>query len=389
MRLLKKNNSVVSETSKQISTDLKDCKDRCKFLTQAAQEILFASKRFVIEAEELNPREFKKNIEHLAEKFQSEKRLKKIGKLFKRRKAEILSFTEDQKKYLDEKEKELKGMIDLLSNAIAKIHMEGEAFNEKIYEQSKQLEKITQIDDLKKIKEAMSKEIENVRKTIKEKQTKDQKRIEILSEKCSRLDNELKRAANASLRDDLTGVYNIKAFDQYMKKVEKGHKKKDTRFSLIIIEIDKYDMILNTYGHQIANRSILAIAKKCQDFVSGNQFVARHKEGLFLVVLPDISLKDASKKAKGLCKAIAKSRYSVDDVHHEHVLAFTTSMGVSYYSGNGNVEDTTKRALGALYAAKRSGGNRVVSAKTGFLLFKRNNIKTIEPLEGLYSSSKT
>ncbi len=376
MHLLKNNRSA----AEQISTDLKNCKNRCKFLTYAAQEILFAIKEFVIEAEELHSTEFKKNIEHLAEKFQSEKKLKKAEKLFKRQKTAILSFTEDQKRYLDEKEKELKGMIDLLSKAIAKIHQEGEDFNDKIYEQSKQLEKITQINDLKKIKEAMSREIENVRKTIKEKQVKDQKRIEILSEKCSRLDSELKRTAKTSLRDGLTGLYSIKAFDQYMKKIEAKQEKKDTDFSLIIIEIDKYDMILNTYGHQIANRSILAIAKKCQDFVSGNQFVARHKEGLFLIVLPRTSLKDASKKAKILCKSIAKSRYSVDDVHPEHVLAFTTSMGVSYYSGNGNVEDTTKRALSALYAAKRFGGNRVVSGKTGFLLFKRNNIKTIEPL---------
>ena len=379
MGLFKRKTRVPFETG-DLSNILYECEEKRDFFLAAVQGLLLIIKSFSIDAEELDSERFKRGIENLSKRFQSKGRLKSIRSFFEKRKKDILSYVARHGQYLIERETEFKEITDVLTKAVATINMESLEFSEKIYEQSEKIEQITQLEDLKKIKTALKQEIEHVRETVREKQLHDEKRIETLSKKVAALDAELKNAERGGLRDGLTGVYNVGAFDRYMEDTVERNPGGHSSFSMLVLDVDNLEGIVDTYGRKMADRIILAIAQKCQEFIGSHDFIARHKEGLFVIVFPGQPLKDASKKAKRLCESIAQNRYSVDDVQAGHVLSFTVSIGLSTYSKGENADRVTQRALKGLYAAKRSGGDRVVTEKARFLLFRRDKVETIEPL---------
>ena len=67
------------------------------------------------------------------------------------------------------------------------------------------------------------------------------------------------------------------------------------------------------------------------------------------------------KKANLICKAISNTRYSLEDVRAGHVLSITVSIGISTYQEGDTAKTVIDRADEALYIAKRTGKNRVVS----------------------------
>jgi len=359
---------------------LRKCDDERQFYESWVRTLLLFIKDFSLDIKELDTGRFKEGIDRLAEKVRLRKKRKKLKPIFEKEKENIISYIDRQKKHLHDRETELKDIINLLAKALAAVNAESEDFNQKMYEQSEKIEKITLLDDIKLIKTALTQEIEQMRETVREKQSKEAKQIESLSEQVSTLKSELEKTKAESVRDELTGAYNVQAFDRYIKNTVEKNAVMHSPFSMFVLDIDDYDKIEDTYGQNISERVILAIAQECWKFTRSDDFFARYRKGTFIIVLPGESLRRVSKKARQLCKSIATNRYYVDDALHGHRLSFTVSIGVSTYRRGDSVATVTSRAVKALYAARRSGKNRVATEKVRFLLFKRDEVETIEQL---------
>jgi diguanylate cyclase (GGDEF)-like protein len=134
-------------------------------------------------------------------------------------------------------------------------------------------------------------------------------------------------------------------------------------FSLLMLDIDNFKRINDTYGHPVGDRVILAVVQQCKGLIRKDDFLARYGGEEFAIILPAASLRHGSKKARAICKAIAVMRYPLDSQAPHTILSFTVSIGVSTCRPGDTVASIVERADKALYEAKRLGKNRVVSEK--------------------------
>ena len=175
---------------------------------------------------------------------------------------------------------------------------------------------------------------------------------------------ELKKVKTKGMTDDLTKAYNRGAFDSYIRKIVDQNAIKRSPFSLLILDIDDFKKINDVYGHQIGDRVLVALVNKCTEFIRDEDFLARYGGEEFVIVLPGASLRNALKKAQRLRKAIAGTHYTTDKEKKCEDLSITVSVGVSSFEKNDSVSTVIGRADRALYQAKRTGKNRVVSEAT-------------------------
>ena len=345
----------------ELTAALYECHQKQEFLRMSVRTLLQFIKEFALDLKELGSDRFKREISVLGEKIDTGKKLRKTQACFHKQKKHIRKFVDRQKNYLAEREKELKDIIDLMAKAMVALDTDNQQYNQKIYRQSEKIEQITRLDDIKKIKQALKQELENIQQTVRDKQNRDSKKLKILSKKVSTLNHELKRAKVDSVTDGLTGIYNRKAFDRHIQKLISKNASAHTAFAILMVDIDNFKDVNDSYGHQTGDRVLLALADKCSRNIRNEDFIARFGGDEFIVVLANASLRDASQKAKKLRKAISGTRYSLEDIKAGHTLSITVSIGVSIYRKGDSLKTITDRADQALYVAKRVGKNRVAS----------------------------
>jgi len=345
----------------ELSEALGKCRKQHEFLLASINALLQFIKDFSLDIKELKSEAFLKDINKLKTQFTIEEKLKKAESSFRKHKKRIGRFIDRQKRYLAEREKELKDIIDLLAKAMVTLDTDNQQYNQKIYEQSEKIEQITRLDDIKKVKQALINEIENIRKTVRDKQDRDSKQLKILSKQVNTLNLELKKAKVDSVTDGLTGIYNRKAFDRYINDRVRQNTAARNEFAILMVDIDNFKEINDAYGHPVGDRVLLAVAHKCRNLIRHEDFIARYGGEEFVIVLPYASLRNAIKKANLICKAISDTRYSLEDAKAGHVLSITVSIGISTYQERDTAKTLIERADQALYIAKRTGKNRVVS----------------------------
>lgn len=331
------------------------------FFLNTIKSLLSITKDFAVDSEEINTERFKTQMTELSNALTFEQTTGKLEKVYEKHKKIILTFIRRTKEYLIDREKEFKDIIEILTQGIKAINKENITFNDQIFEQSDKFEKLAYLDDIRKIKDDLKLRVAEVRKLTKEKQELDSKRINEMSRKVEYLEVNLKEAEEASMKDGLTGAFNRKAFDTYMNEFFRQHSKRRKDFSLLLMDIDNFKRINDTYGHQVGDRVLMALVHQCNEFVRKDDLLARYGGEEFAILLPGASLKNGVKRANTIRLKIATSAYAVDASSREAQLSFTISIGVSSMRGDDSVESMIKRADECLYLAKRTGKNRVVS----------------------------
>jgi diguanylate cyclase len=347
----------------ELERALKECEGRLEFFQGAYSTLLILIKEFSLDLSEIDADGFRESLDSAENKIMAEKKAKKLPPVLEKQKRTIFSYVERLKKYLSDRENEFKGIIDILTKAIATVDSDNQVFNEKIYEQSESIEKLTLLDDIKKIKSSLKQEVDKVKTNIKKKQQGDNQRLKVLSKQISSLNIELEKAKAESLIDGLTGVYNRLGFERLIKKLEDKNALTKSPFSLLIIDIDNFKNINDTYGHPIGDRVILALIQKCKEITRKSDYISRLGGDEFAVIMEGASLRNAIKKAKKLSQEIAGARYKASSERETYDVSFTVSVGVSALRKGDTKETVTERADKALYTAKRSGKSRVVSEK--------------------------
>lgn len=349
--------------TEDLSVQLRDSSKKKDFYLLSIRALLQFIKAFSLDLKEINSDEFKDEISQLSDKFTGETKLKKIQSNFEKDKKGIAAFISLQKKYLIDREGEFKDIIDILTKAMVNLDVENQEYNQKILKQSGKIEQITFLDDIKKIKQVLILEIEQMRQTVKKKQSNDNVKLEAFAKQVYTLNSQLKQAHTESVTDSLTGIYNRKAFDRQIGEFVEKNTVSKYPFSLLMMDIDNFKNINDTYGHQTGDRIIMAIVNKCRQSIRGEDFFARYGGEEFIIILPGASLRNAVKKANHICKSVASTRYRLDDDHDGQSLHVTMSVGVSCHQKADTTTSVMQRADKALYAAKHAGKNCVYSEK--------------------------
>lgn len=158
--------------------------------------------------------------------------------------------------------------------------------------------------------------------------------------------------------DALTGIFNRRKIESLIADELNQSFHTNIPVSLIMIDIDHFKAINDTYGHAIGDEALKQVSRLMWDAVDNVKCAAAGRWGgeEFFILLPHVDKKEAFLFAENLRKQIANSHFP--EVHH-----LTVSMGVITAIGSGNRNDLFTRVDDALYKAKSSGRNRVVQCE--------------------------
>ncbi len=176
-----------------------------------------------------------------------------------------------------------------------------------------------------------------------------------------RLRQEVNRARQEALSDDLTGLANRKGFDRALEACLAGLGAGLAGPSLLMADIDHFKRVNDVYGHLFGDRVIRAIGQALRANVKGKDTAARYGGEEFVVLLPETPLAGARALADNLRATIADSR--IKRINNDETVGnITISVGVAHYRAGESVVEFVGRADRALYRSKSEGRNRVTVA---------------------------
>lgn len=162
---------------------------------------------------------------------------------------------------------------------------------------------------------------------------------------------ELQRSA---ITDSLTGVYNTRFFHEVLGRETARADRYTTPLSLLMIDIDTFKMVNDTFGHVVGNKVLTQIAGTLKQTVRNTDFVFRCGGDEFGVVLPGTSLDGAMRVAEKILQKV-ESANILDSLGYSGPV--TVSIGLSEYHRGSHFETLVAEADQALYASKRSSKN--------------------------------
>ncbi|QWK12955.1 MAG: GGDEF domain-containing protein [Aquificota bacterium] len=166
-----------------------------------------------------------------------------------------------------------------------------------------------------------------------------------------------------SLRDQLTGLYNRRFLDETIDKIAAQIKRRGTTLGILMVDIDYFKEVNDTYGHDMGDKVLKEIAKVLVKSVREADLVIRFGGEEFLVLLMDVQSGKSVEIAEKIRKAVESHTIESFGV----VLRKTVSIGVSEFPEDSEkIWQCIKYADVALYKAKEMGRNRVVRFRPEF-----------------------
>lgn len=154
--------------------------------------------------------------------------------------------------------------------------------------------------------------------------------------------------------DVLTGLYNRRMINEFAKNELETVKRNSNGLSIIMIDIDYFKQVNDTFGHQVGDSVLAQLAKLILDNTRKSDIQGRYGGEEFIIICPQTTNEAA-------CILAEKLRSAVDNFEFDVAGLKTISLGVATFNKNDDVESMIKRADDGLYQAKNSGRNRFIS----------------------------
>ncbi|MDA6066147.1 GGDEF domain-containing protein [Idiomarina abyssalis] len=154
--------------------------------------------------------------------------------------------------------------------------------------------------------------------------------------------------------DSLTQLYNRRAFFMYADKLRKSLSKSSS-LGLMILDLDYFKDINDSYGHEAGDTLLAAIGQKLNLLADSNTVIGRMGGEEFAIVFHETEKLQKLDFANQVYKAVS----SVKALYFNDILHCTTSIGVSSQPANTPLRDIMREADNALYKAKSAGRSQV------------------------------
>jgi polar amino acid transport system substrate-binding protein len=173
-----------------------------------------------------------------------------------------------------------------------------------------------------------------------------------LLENDEKMKEEIKRLSE---EDYLTKLYNRRIIHEIIEKEIIRSSRYDSAFSIILLDIDDFKSINDTYGHNTGDKVLIQFSKTLTQTIREADIAGRWGGEEFLVICPETNIDGATALAE-------KLRVNIENCRFANAGNVTASFGVAGMRHADNVKSLIQRADNSLYSAKEAGKNCVVAS---------------------------
>ncbi|MFA5976055.1 MAG: GGDEF domain-containing protein [Elusimicrobiota bacterium] len=170
----------------------------------------------------------------------------------------------------------------------------------------------------------------------------------------------LARLQEGAIRDNLTGLYTHRFFEERLNEEILRAGRYHTEFCLLMMDIDHFKRYNDTYGHAAGDQVLVRVSQVLQQIARPVDLLARYGGEEFVLILPQTDLSQAREIAERIRQSIEGQsfQFGPEATMQEHV---TISVGVSGFPQEATIASQLVRVADyRLYQAKEGGRNRVV-----------------------------
>ena len=264
------------------------------------------------------------------------------------------------RRFHTQREIELLDMIELLRDAMRTMGGGASEFGAEVLSSSGRLRTLLRVDDLRDLKRRISDEVVTLQRAAEARQDADRKFAERLGRRVEALQASLIKVEREASCDPLTGIANRRGFDRTLPTLIAAARASGTTLSLVMLDLDHFKKINDSYGHVVGDRVLLCAADSLVNGVRKADFVARRGGDEFAVVLVGASLDQATKYLDTLIRRVASQEYEYQ-TDPRKTLRFTMSCGIAELAPGETEAMLIERADLALRDAKRKGQSLVAA----------------------------
>jgi diguanylate cyclase (GGDEF)-like protein len=168
------------------------------------------------------------------------------------------------------------------------------------------------------------------------------------------------RLSEQVVRDPLTGLFNRRYLEESLDREVARAKRSGTPLGIMMIDIDHFKRINDTFGHAAGDAVLVALSRCMQSMTRVEDILCRYGGEEFVLVMTAASLDTIRERAEVLREGVRRLNIAFDGHRIGHV---TISVGVAVHPDHGETGPQAMEAAdGALYRAKQSGRNRTMIA---------------------------
>ena len=166
---------------------------------------------------------------------------------------------------------------------------------------------------------------------------------------------QFKKASLLAHKDALTGVNNRSVFDNSLQREINLAQRHKHDFTMLVIDIDHFKKVNDTYGHSAGDEVLKSVAKNIQESIRATDMLFRYGGEEFVVLLSNSNCDGSYEIADRILESVRDSQVSYEDQN----LAVSVSIGLACLDVSDTGSSLFDRADTALYAAKHEGRNQI------------------------------
>ena len=172
--------------------------------------------------------------------------------------------------------------------------------------------------------------------------------------------NSLNKSEEHARTDTLTGLPNRRALDEFFRNAQIAAMEKGEPLSVLLIDIDHFKTFNDNFGHGVGDQVLRLMANVLRERVREGDLPARYGGEELIAVLPGAGLATCAAVAERIRRSVSE-RSIIRRSTGEVLPGITVSVGVGQFQPGESMADLVERCDRALYLAKRTGRNRVVT----------------------------
>ncbi len=249
---------------------------------------------------------------------------------------------------LKQREAEIKDIVKTLAEVTVTLTSDTEAHSSRLAGLTRELEAISQLDDMGDIRCRLLAQIVELKEYAIEIRRRTQESTDHLRGELSLFKHRLAQAEALACTDPLTGVSNrLKGEQKLEEKIQSGR-----GFCILIFDLNRFKLINDRWGHQVGDAVLRIFAKRLADNVRPNDTVCRWGGDEFLVILSGCSFQDAITRSNELAER-CEGAYDVSLRGRSLGIFVKASVGMAEYKPGEDSETLFRRADEFLYREKR------------------------------------